>query len=285
MAKKKYYYAVVKKENGNLLVSDGKLPIYWNKKVAQEMAKEFRDYCVTRISVDNLERSILYSKPLQAKAQQNLKWIDVTDKTPELTPHGHQILVLTVDNDDNLDCLYYNTIRKAWEDEDGEVTENITYWMFLPRTPYEAPAQQSLPEGDVWRLINSIDKGMAEYFMQHNYRLMYELWKNFKEAIKNTLTPPASTPELERAEKVNYGIIKSDFVDLVNEYGGDELVDELMKYIKNIPASSNTAHLQNNRMRDWFKERTGLEDALLSEHMEEIDKKLSQTPPKQIKKQ
>ena len=31
---------------------------------------------------------------------------------------------------------------------------------------------------------------------------------------------------------------------------------------------------QNNRMREWFKSRTGLDSTLLSEHMTEVDRLL-----------
>ena len=31
---------------------------------------------------------------------------------------------------------------------------------------------------------------------------------------------------------------------------------------------------QNQRMREWFKERTGIEDATLKEHMDNIDKNM-----------
>ena len=32
---------------------------------------------------------------------------------------------------------------------------------------------------------------------------------------------------------------------------------------------------QNERMREWFKQRTGLEDALLNEHMKKIEEMLN----------
>lgn len=36
----------------------------------------------------------------------------------------------------------------------------------------------------------------------------------------------------------------------------------------------NRANEQNERMRDWFRQRSGLEDVLLSVHMKEIDRLL-----------
>jgi len=64
MSKQKYYYAVVKKDNGNLLLEGHKLPFYWLKKIAKETADKFEGYIVTRINLCDIEKLILSSTPL-----------------------------------------------------------------------------------------------------------------------------------------------------------------------------------------------------------------------------
>jgi len=64
MAQTKYYYAVVREDNGKLLLEDHKLPFYWLKKIAKETAKKFDGYIVTRINIADVEKLILSSKPL-----------------------------------------------------------------------------------------------------------------------------------------------------------------------------------------------------------------------------
>ena len=59
MGKSKYCYAIVKKDNGQLLLKDHKLPIYWNKKVAQDVCKNFTGYCVHAIILEKLEYFLL----------------------------------------------------------------------------------------------------------------------------------------------------------------------------------------------------------------------------------
>lgn len=59
MAKRKYCYAIVKKDNAALLLDCGRLPIYWNKKVATERCKDFKGYCVQPILLDKMEDIIL----------------------------------------------------------------------------------------------------------------------------------------------------------------------------------------------------------------------------------
>jgi hypothetical protein len=55
----KYFYAIVNKNNGNLLLADSKLPIYWNKKVAQDFAKYHKGFVVARIPISDLNQIIL----------------------------------------------------------------------------------------------------------------------------------------------------------------------------------------------------------------------------------
>ena len=64
MANSKYYYAVVREDNGNLLLEDHKLPFYWLKKIAKEQANKFHGYIITRINIEDMEKLILSSKPL-----------------------------------------------------------------------------------------------------------------------------------------------------------------------------------------------------------------------------
>ena len=68
MAKQKYYYAIVRKDNGSFPTISALLPIYWLKKVAKYDA--FRlfgmswnsTYVIQKISVSDLEAIILKSK-------------------------------------------------------------------------------------------------------------------------------------------------------------------------------------------------------------------------------
>lgn len=63
MAKSKYCYVIVNKENGNLLVESTKLPIFWNKTLAKERQLNFGDkFTVCRIELANIEKLILSSK-------------------------------------------------------------------------------------------------------------------------------------------------------------------------------------------------------------------------------
>ncbi len=61
MAKEKYYYIVVNKENDKMLLSSSRLPIFWNKKIAQKVADEFSakiTYVVRKIVAWELESLI-----------------------------------------------------------------------------------------------------------------------------------------------------------------------------------------------------------------------------------
>lgn len=59
MAKSKYCYGIVKKDNGQMLLDTEKLPIYWNKKVAQSVCKNFTGYCVHPVILEKLESFLL----------------------------------------------------------------------------------------------------------------------------------------------------------------------------------------------------------------------------------
>jgi DNA/RNA endonuclease G (NUC1) len=58
----KYYYAVVHKETGKLLVESNRLPIYWLKSEAEKRAKSFQDFIVQPVDIEKLERLILSHK-------------------------------------------------------------------------------------------------------------------------------------------------------------------------------------------------------------------------------
>ena len=50
---------------------------------------------------------------------------------------------------------------------------------------------------------------------------------------------------------------------------------DLFSVIPPLNDSFNRSKKQNERMRKWFEERTGLKDALLIEHMQRIDEMLN----------
>jgi len=50
----KYCYAIVLKRTGNFLLEDGKLPIYWNKKIAQERVKLFPECILEKVNLKEL---------------------------------------------------------------------------------------------------------------------------------------------------------------------------------------------------------------------------------------
>lgn len=62
MARQKYYYAIVNKENGNMILEDAKLPIYYNKKVAKRICDNWGTdkYCVHPVLAENLCNFILH---------------------------------------------------------------------------------------------------------------------------------------------------------------------------------------------------------------------------------
>lgn len=57
--KEKYFYAIVNKENSKMLIEDGKLPFYWNRKVAKERCKDFSNHCVVRMDLKAIQETIL----------------------------------------------------------------------------------------------------------------------------------------------------------------------------------------------------------------------------------
>lgn len=62
MAKSKYCYVLANKDNGTMLLEDGKLPIYWNKKVAKERCLNFDGYVVHKLFLSDIEGMVLNSK-------------------------------------------------------------------------------------------------------------------------------------------------------------------------------------------------------------------------------
>jgi len=59
MAKRKYCYVIVNKENGNMLVEDNKLPFYWDKEVAKRRCLDFNTHLVQKIVLEDIENLIL----------------------------------------------------------------------------------------------------------------------------------------------------------------------------------------------------------------------------------
>lgn len=59
MPKQKYYYAVVHKETGKLLLRNSQLPIFWSRNVAHSVAKSWHDYIVQPVSLNSLHKLIL----------------------------------------------------------------------------------------------------------------------------------------------------------------------------------------------------------------------------------
>ena len=75
----------------------------------------------------------------------------------------------------------------------------------------------------------------------------------------------------EKIEKIlRYHRIEEDMVEDCTK----ELLD-LFSVIPPLNDGVNRSKKQNERMRKWFEERTGLKDALLIEHMNEIDEMLN----------
>ena len=68
MAKQKYYYAIVDKENGNFPIISNKLPIYWVKRCAMESVfltfgvAWDKFYAIQKIKIQDLENLVLKSK-------------------------------------------------------------------------------------------------------------------------------------------------------------------------------------------------------------------------------
>jgi hypothetical protein len=65
----KNYFAIVHRENGNLLCNRARLPIYYRKDVAIEDCESFnsKDYIVQPIDIKELERLVLSQKNNKAK--------------------------------------------------------------------------------------------------------------------------------------------------------------------------------------------------------------------------
>jgi len=62
MAKSKYCYVLADSENRSMLLEDGKLPIYWNKRVAKERCSNFKGYVVRKLFLSDIEGMVLNSK-------------------------------------------------------------------------------------------------------------------------------------------------------------------------------------------------------------------------------
>lgn len=55
----KYYYAVVDRETGKLLLRNSQLPIFWSRTVAHSVARSWNDYIVQPVNIDELHTLIL----------------------------------------------------------------------------------------------------------------------------------------------------------------------------------------------------------------------------------
>lgn len=55
MSNSKYYYAVVKKNTGKLLLESGHLPIFWLESVAKERCDDFNGTIVKKVKIEDLE--------------------------------------------------------------------------------------------------------------------------------------------------------------------------------------------------------------------------------------
>jgi len=62
----KYYYAIVNKENAELYIDSGRLPIYFTKRTAQNVVDNYhidkRIWTIQPIRIDGLEKLILKGK-------------------------------------------------------------------------------------------------------------------------------------------------------------------------------------------------------------------------------
>jgi hypothetical protein len=59
----KNYFAIVQQDTGCLLVSDSNLPIYWMRKVAQDVADNFNGYIVRPVNIKQLKQLIIQPNP------------------------------------------------------------------------------------------------------------------------------------------------------------------------------------------------------------------------------
>ncbi len=62
MRKNKYSYLIAKTDNAEMLLEDGKLPIYWDRTVAIERCTLFSNYSVVKVETSKIEDIILGSK-------------------------------------------------------------------------------------------------------------------------------------------------------------------------------------------------------------------------------
>ena len=60
--KRKYCYIIVDRKNGDMLVEDGKLPLYWCKEIAKKRQALFsKNYIIHKLSLSDIEELILKS--------------------------------------------------------------------------------------------------------------------------------------------------------------------------------------------------------------------------------
>lgn len=59
MANSKYCYVLVNKDTGKFLVEDTRLPIYWNKTVAQHRVNKFPGFIIEPVLLKELYKFIL----------------------------------------------------------------------------------------------------------------------------------------------------------------------------------------------------------------------------------
>ena len=60
--KQKTYYAIVSKKTGKLLLLGGHLPIYWRKKVAEDISSKFSSSEVVPVSGDEVQKLLRKDK-------------------------------------------------------------------------------------------------------------------------------------------------------------------------------------------------------------------------------
>ena len=61
LKKTSFYYLIVNKVNGKMLLQDCKMPFYWNLKVAQERCKLFSEFKVIKIPAKSFNKIIEYN--------------------------------------------------------------------------------------------------------------------------------------------------------------------------------------------------------------------------------
>jgi len=62
MGKQIYFYIIVKKDNGEMLVKDYRLSFYWHKDSAKRECEYYKGYCVVKMKLETINDLILKSK-------------------------------------------------------------------------------------------------------------------------------------------------------------------------------------------------------------------------------